>query len=55
MWRTAALSNVVADRFKGVLFVGETAGVFEPGNDGDYNGIIIIQPYWSLHTNCGKC
>jgi len=33
---------VVADRFKGVSFVGEQAGVCEPDNDGKYNGIIII-------------
>jgi len=47
--------RVVADRFKGVSFVGEQAGVCEPGNDGEYNGIIIIQRYWALLTYCGKC
>jgi len=51
---------VVAVRFKGVTFVGEQAGVCEPGNDGEYNGVIIIiiiiikQSYWALHTYCGK-
>jgi hypothetical protein len=34
MLHTAASSNVVADRFEGVSFVGEEAGVFVPVNDG---------------------
>ena len=32
---------MVAVRFKGVTFIGEQAGVCEPGNDGEYNGVII--------------